>query len=668
MGDNPPTPGVGRPPDSGAREHEPPSTVTPISASIANLLSVHKNRMESQPGPSSMDASLENCNVAQATEMSANFGTETVVFVGDEVEGVLSSSPAPSGGGPEGVDSAVSMDMEETDQGHGEWQIVNSPKAGNKRKNLSMSGSPPHASPSNGTRKKLMMSHTPVTAVFTGNGFPIPGGSKESETGPHSDPEVGPATLGQSEIGKVVVLEPVGSDQEKKHFIGKSIQLATLLHNSLFGQTGIKDIKINFKKKHAAITMNSDQSMANLLAITKLGPYRVKCSQPVSHTTSYGVIHPVGLETTMDEIHEALSVWENQTNIIAERVCKKQGGEVLETRNIRLKFQCLDKPSHVYLAHQRFEVHPYVGKVLQCFNCQGFDHTAKFCRVRQPKCTVCSGPHKLADCPGERVRCSNCSGAHTSGYGGCPKMKIATKVSKIVAKGKLSRKEAIVIVNRQSAAQAKRALTHSSQPQTAPPASAWNSDHVQNQQHPDLERDFPPLRTAQQSWAAPVDTRDVPPTPAGVSVACQTEREVACQTEEVWPPAPQRSPQPDNGINEVQAGAQSGSRAHKPSENTPPVTDSFVPDSKFLGCLMEIIGVLMRGDTPRAATNQTGLTAIAKVIKKFYGISLPPSAAQAGTPASRPGAVHGSGKSGASGGNNRKSSTINNKNGAPKGC
>lgn len=670
MGDHPPPPGSGgdKPPDISACENEPPTSFTPISASIANLLTVHKIRMESQPGPSALDSSLEQSNIAPSPNVSGSFGTENVVFVGDEVDGVLSSSPSPSS-----ADLSLAASMDVTEQGHGDWQTVQSPRLRQKRKNLSGSGSflDPECGASN-THKKPMMNHSPdavkVSAPIVNSG--------QSDAISASDPVAVPSpSSDQSEMGRVIIIEPTGPEQERKQFIGKSIQVSTLLQKSLFGQSGFGDIKVNFKKNYIVITMNSDNDMGNLLSITKLGPYSIKCHQPESHTACFGVIHPIGLETTIEEIQEALSVWGSQANIVAERISRRQGGETIQTRNIRLKFQSLERPNHVYLAQQRFVVHPYVGKVMQCYNCQGFDHVAKFCRVKRPKCMVCSGPHKLADCPRERVLCSNCSGSHTAGYGGCPKMKIATKVSKIIAKGHLTRKEAVVLAN-------KRSVAHAGAPPALPGLSrtgksAWNSVPDQIQQIPNLERDFPPLRTAEQIRANPGIMEESTPISVGISVACQTVREVACQTDGDWLPTPLVLPQPDAGNSvtlahpgsqqprnptESSAPATESQQPQNQSENSAPATESFAPDAKFLGCLMEIVAILMKGDALKGGPKQTGMTAIAKVIKKCYGVNLPP-VTHTEVPGSRSGTARATPSSATTGGNSKSKSTNSTKNG-----
>ncbi|GFQ79193.1 nucleic-acid-binding protein from transposon X-element [Trichonephila clavata] len=59
----------------------------------------------------------------------------------------------------------------------------------------------------------------------------------------------------------------------------------------------------------------------------------------------------------------------------------------------------------------------------QCFRCQGFFHSSKFC-TRYPKCVKCGKPHFTRDCVKPRdteATCCHCQGNHPANYSGCPK-------------------------------------------------------------------------------------------------------------------------------------------------------------------------------------------------------------------------------------------------------
>ncbi|GFQ92606.1 nucleic-acid-binding protein from transposon X-element [Trichonephila clavata] len=59
----------------------------------------------------------------------------------------------------------------------------------------------------------------------------------------------------------------------------------------------------------------------------------------------------------------------------------------------------------------------------QCYRCQGFFHSSKFC-TRNPKCVKCGKPHLTRDCmktKEEEPTCCHCQGNHPANYIGCPR-------------------------------------------------------------------------------------------------------------------------------------------------------------------------------------------------------------------------------------------------------
>ncbi|GFR21744.1 nucleic-acid-binding protein from transposon X-element [Trichonephila clavata] len=59
----------------------------------------------------------------------------------------------------------------------------------------------------------------------------------------------------------------------------------------------------------------------------------------------------------------------------------------------------------------------------QCFRCQGFFHSSKFC-TRTPRCVKCAGNHLAKECEkpfGDAPKCCLCGGEHPANFLGCPK-------------------------------------------------------------------------------------------------------------------------------------------------------------------------------------------------------------------------------------------------------
>lgn len=65
--------------------------------------------------------------------------------------------------------------------------------------------------------------------------------------------------------------------------------------------------------------------------------------------------------------------------------------------------------------------------VPQCFRCQGFGHSQRYCKL-QHRCVKCGEHHSTSECKKTRdepAKCAHCHGAHTASYKGCPAYKRA---------------------------------------------------------------------------------------------------------------------------------------------------------------------------------------------------------------------------------------------------
>ena len=246
---------------------------------------------------------------------------------------------------------------------------------------------------------------------------------------------------------KIVIIEPIADPdgpnaRPLSKFFSNEISLSTALANSLFGKAGIGHISRNPKRQLLVVSMKDESpiDLTQLLGVTKLGSWNIKCRLPVNQTVSVGVIGPLGEDVSDEELTSVL-VDSGYKDVTAERILKGKGK--LKTSKFKINFPSSTLPNHLYFGYQRFKVDPFVADPWQCYRCQYFGHSAISCKG-PPRCVACGGAHSVKDCSNTgRPHCCNCGGPHTANYGGCPRMKEAKQVEKAHSLLKLSYRDAL---------------------------------------------------------------------------------------------------------------------------------------------------------------------------------------------------------------------------------
>lgn len=244
---------------------------------------------------------------------------------------------------------------------------------------------------------------------------------------------------------QIILMEPVADHRVKSKFLSNEIAIARGLAASAFGKYNIIDTHKNIAKSLLIVQVElpNEEALKQLLAVKIIGDWNVKCKLPMAQRVTYGVIGPVGIETSDEDILEAIQ--KNYTEVSdAKRITK--GNDKTKTLSIKLAFNGTCLPDKVCFMYQSFEVKQYVDRPWQCFKCQGFGHNAPECRFKA-RCLLCAGNHQRKNCPKNgkpiNVTCTNCGGEHLACYGGCPYMKTAKKVEHVRATKRLSYRDAV---------------------------------------------------------------------------------------------------------------------------------------------------------------------------------------------------------------------------------
>jgi hypothetical protein len=248
----------------------------------------------------------------------------------------------------------------------------------------------------------------------------------------------------------VIIIEPKGSPEEVERFLGSDVRTARAMNNTDFKLAGIIDVKKNNRRKHLLVKIKGKDNklIQQLLEIKEIGNQPVQCRLPKEYTYSCGVIGPIGMYTTAEEIVEDMEI---NGYINPEAIRLTKGKEKVPSAHFKITFKLDNVPEHVYIGYQRYEVRPYVNRPFQCYQCQAFGHSAADCR-REQKCLICAGPHNYKDCNTENgtKKCSNCGENHTSTFSGCRAMKMAVLVEKTKTEKKITYSEAVATIKKNS--------------------------------------------------------------------------------------------------------------------------------------------------------------------------------------------------------------------------
>ena len=112
-------------------------------------------------------------------------------------------------------------------------------------------------------------------------------------------------------------------------------------------------------------------------------------------------------------------------------------------------------PDTIYIPGERADtrVYQYNARPLMCKNCQGYGHTAKWCR-NPTRCRKCADEdHSEQQCESNIFRCYHCQLQHKSGDRACEKHIQETKITEYQEKERVSRLRAMQMLNGQEVIQ-----------------------------------------------------------------------------------------------------------------------------------------------------------------------------------------------------------------------
>jgi hypothetical protein len=114
---------------------------------------------------------------------------------------------------------------------------------------------------------------------------------------------------------------------------------------------------------------------------------------------------------------------DEDTKIVTETKNKNENlkNVIIETNKTTHALALVEE--RLNLGYSRVKVED-VSPLTQCYKCQGFGHTTKYCKAEKDTCQYCAGAHKGTECSKKKpedLKCANClkSPTHKSKTGHC---------------------------------------------------------------------------------------------------------------------------------------------------------------------------------------------------------------------------------------------------------
>ena len=191
--------------------------------------------------------------------------------------------------------------------------------------------------------------------------------TQRDESQDHPTPNQNQALPSSSQVqvksqNVTIVVEP--TLENSREFFKNDVKLNKAIENSLFRHAGIIDIHKNVGKKLLVIKLKPIKTdlLNDILNITSIGDWEVRCKIPQSLTRTYGVIGPIGLETPIEQIKEEIRCSEKVLEI--KRLTK--GKEKIPTQSVRIAFEGSKLPENCILFYVRYPIRTFVDGPWQC--------------------------------------------------------------------------------------------------------------------------------------------------------------------------------------------------------------------------------------------------------------------------------------------------------------
>ena len=163
----------------------------------------------------------------------------------------------------------------------------------------------------------------------------------------------------------------------------------------------------------------------------------IKFDKPKPRSAQGLIYAPFAAEEDVDELAQLL---ETQGVTAVRRLPSR--GRHADGKLFVLTFSDSLVPDNILLLYHRLAVKPFVQYPIRCKRCQGYRHSARYCR-RPVRCGTCAGAHLTDSCEAQAPRCAACDGDHPVTDSVCPEWRAQFLINKAMALDNISFQEAV---------------------------------------------------------------------------------------------------------------------------------------------------------------------------------------------------------------------------------
>lgn len=142
-------------------------------------------------------------------------------------------------------------------------------------------------------------------------------------------------TQSSSQKNQTIIIKPLEDHRDPKKFFSNEIAIVKGLEASNFNRCNIIDSHTNMSKKLLILQIQLKEgiSLEELLSIDEIGDWKVQCRLPILQRVCYGVVGPIGIETTNE------ATLATQLYMSLELPKEKKKPSVLKLRSKGLNFR-----------------------------------------------------------------------------------------------------------------------------------------------------------------------------------------------------------------------------------------------------------------------------------------------------------------------------------------